>query len=295
MRATSAVRLASASFLVLGLALGAPAMAQQATGGATTATPGSASGSMPGQSMKQSDIKQKLTQLGIKDQKELKGSLAQASSPEGNPVLLVFGPEDMQAGKSADISQEQIRNKLTQAGFSNVNFVADPHMMRGELQNDTHILAFTGMNGGLRTPGQQARTGTATSGSLEKHLNQVGLKNPDEFKGKLLRSGTGGDTLFVLVGSKDFKGDKAVNLSADTLNRFQQQGFEAVEAPQNIEMVQGMMEKSNVIALAGSGLTAGGSMTTGTGTTLPSTTTRPGAGAIESAPGMNGRTPGTTR
>jgi hypothetical protein len=291
MRVISATKLASVSLLALGLSIGVPAMAQQAPGSAPGATPGAAQSATPSQGMQRSDIKDKLDQAGIKDRKEFKGHLVKAQSAEGQPVLLVFGPEDMKADKSVDnFSQDKIRGELTKAGFSNVNFVQDAQMVRGQLKEDQQVLAISAKSGGWQPTAAQAQNQTPNLDRFKKDLDQVGLDNRDEFKGKLLRAQAGGDTLFLIVGPKDFKGDKSVDLSAADLSKLQQQGFQTVDVAQKVRMVHGKLDKADVIALAGHDLTGG---PTGPGATTGSgMNTGAGAGSPTGAGSPMGTTTG---
>lgn len=105
---------------------------------------------------------------------------------------------------------------------------------------------------------QQAQSAAPNLDRLKQQLGDVGLKDRDECKGTLLRARTrGGDTVFVLIGPKDFKGDKAVDWSAEDLSKFQQHGFESVDVVQNIKVVQGTLDKAHVIALTGRGIASG--------------------------------------
>jgi hypothetical protein len=256
MRAISAVKLASVSLVALGLAMGAPAVAQQTpgqTGPAATTAPGATPGTMAGQQrIDREQIKNKLQQVGVEERKEFRGHLVTAKSPAGMPTLLVFGPENMRPEQAVDINKDNVRAKLTEAGFTEVNIIEQPHMVHGKLGNK-HVLAWAKSADRAAQPAaaQQAQAGAPDLERFKNALQPVGLQDREEFKGKLLHSrAAGGDMILVLVGAENFAGDRAIELSSDELNRFRQQGFQPVDMQQEVKAVRAKMDDKKVLAFA---------------------------------------------
>jgi hypothetical protein len=300
MRAISAVKLASVSLIALGLAMGAPAVAQQApgqtgpgqTGPSATTAPGTTPGAAAGQQrVDREQIKKKLEQAGVQDRKEFKGHLATAKSPAGLPTLLVFGPENMKPEQSVDLNKDNVRAKLTEAGFTDVNIIEQPQMVHGKL-GDKHVLAWAKSADRRAQPAaaQQAQAGAPDLERFKNALQPVGLQDREEFKGKLLHSrAAGGDMMIVLVGAENFAGDRAIELSSDELNRFRQQGFQPVDMQKEVKAVRAKMDDKKVLAFAVNPAVMGGEAT-GAGT-APVGATPGGATGAGTAPGA---APGTT-
>jgi hypothetical protein len=306
MRKTGTLGLTSVSMLVLGAMIAMPALAQQP--GATTpgttppaaTAPGTTTPGLAGQTVDRGEIKQKLDQAGITEREQVRGHLVHAQSPEGQPLMMVIGPEEMKADEQVqDFRSEEWRDKLTQAGFRDIRVTDDAQMVRGKIEDadDKHVLAWTGRPGewwsgtgavGTGAPGgtAQAQTDSPDLDQLKNHLEQVGLEERNEFKGKLMRAQVaGGETLFMLIGPSDFAGDQQIELSSEDTNRFRQHGFEPIGADdQRLKMVQGTMDDAHVIALVGHDMArdpaaVGTGMPPATGTATP-----PGGGETTPTP-----------
>jgi len=261
----------SASALALGLAIGTTAIAQQpmpTTPGAAHQAPRAGTG----------EIKDILGNIDIEERKEFKGRLARAHSPEGHPVLLIVGPENMEGDKDlADFNQDKVRGQLTQAGFQRIEFVDDLAGVRGKL-DDKAILALTAERGWRGVTGS-AQSSAPNLDRLTEQLEKAGLSEASEFEGKLVHARTSaGQTLFVLVGPEGFSGD-SVELSASELSNFQKHGFENARMAEDVEMVRGKWSDMDVIALTGAGITADEPAATGTiGGGTGAATPMPGTG-----------------
>ena len=206
----------SVSVIALGLALGLPANAQQTMGqtggqtGAATVTTGAPSA----QRLDRDQIEEKLGEAGIEDREEFKGQLIRTQAPEGYPVLLVIGPENMAGDESVDVNEDELRGKLTANGFSNVEFVDESEVLRGT-RDDKAVLAIAG--GGWQGTGGAAQADNPDMDLLQQRLGDAGLEDREEFEGELVRAQIDGQTLLVLVGPEEFAGDESVEFSAADL------------------------------------------------------------------------------
>jgi hypothetical protein len=246
------MRLAYVSILALAAVGAVPALAQTSSG-QTTATP--AMSTQQSQTVSVDQIKDQLDKAGVKDREEFKGKLVRAQSPEGQPILMVIGPENMEGDKSIDFSPDNVRGKLTQAGFKNIEFIDNSKLVRGKMGDDKAILALAGEQGWRGSAGP-AQSTTPDRKRLTDQLEKVGLKNTAEFKGKLMRAqSSDGQTMLVLIGPEDFKGDKSADFSATDLTKFQQGGFKSAEVVQDATLVRGKMDDWMVIALTGKAIT----------------------------------------
>jgi hypothetical protein len=255
------IPLASVSVIALGLALAAPASAQQSPAAGTA--PGAAApaiGTAPGaaapavgQTLERGAIKDKLGQAGIKDREELKGHMVRAQSPEGHPVLLVIGPERMKGDAAIDdFSQDKVRGQLAAAGFQHIQFVSEPQMVRGAIDDERKVLAISGPGGWQPVAGVAQRDQPDLQ-RFKSSLDTAGVADRKEFQGKLLRGqGPGGQTVYMVVGPENFEGDQSVSLGATDLQKLQQSGLQNVELVQDVKMVRGKIGSGAVIALAGS-------------------------------------------
>jgi len=248
--------LLSASALALGLAFGSTAIAQQPL----PTSPGAAQQAPRAGASEVRDI---LGKINIEERQEFNGRLVRAHSPEGHPVLLVVGPENMEGGKDlADFNQDKVRGQLTQAGFKSIEFVDDLVGVRGKL-DDKAILALTAERGWRGATGA-AQSSTPNLDRLTEQLEKAGLSEAKAFEGKLVHARTSaGQTLFVLVGPEGFRGD-SVDFSAAELSKFQQRGFQNARIAEDVEMVRGKWSDMSVIALTGAGITADEPAATGT-------------------------------
>ncbi len=237
--------LASVSVLALGLMLGGPALAQQA--GAPTVAPAQI------ERIDRETIKDRLGKAGVEDREEFKGRLVQAQSPEGHPVLMLFGPENMAGDESVDFDRDEIRGRLAAQGFSNITFADDAQMVRGSFGDDKRVLAFAG---GLAMIAGVAQADQPDLDRMKSKLGEVGLEDRDEFRGKLIQARIDGQPVFLVIGPEDFAGDESVELSAADLTKFQQEGFEDARVVDDVKIVRGTLDDKAVLALAGSGVRA---------------------------------------
>lgn len=256
----------SVSAIVLGMLVAGPASAQ--TGAPATGAPAQS------RSVDAGKIKDRLGEINVENRKEFRGELVRAQNPEGHTVLFIIGPENFEGDESpSGFSQDKVRGQLTQAAFTNIEFIDGTTAVRGEL-DDKAILALSAEQGWLGTGGQ-AQSSKPEIDRLKEHLDKIGMSDTSQLNGKVVqaRSSTG-QPLLVLVGPEDFDGDDSVSLSASDLSGMQQKGFREAKTVENISMVRGKLDDLHVIALSGSGLQS--DMATGT---------VPGAG---SSPGMGG-------
>jgi hypothetical protein len=252
--------LATVSAIALSLSLIAPAVAQDATGeiGAQTEVTGATMDRLGGE-----QIMDRLGEVGIEDRDDFEGMLVRAQSPEGHPVIFLFGPRDLTATDPVDIDQDEIRGRLTQAGFSSVEFVEEADIVHGRFADDKHVLAMSGDHGWRGAPGV-AQAGAPDMARFEEHLGALNFEDRTELNGRLMHTRTAtGQTLFVLVGPEGFEGDASVDMTAEDLNRFQQSGFQGSQMVEDVRMFRATMGDMAVIALSGQGITDDPAPTTG--------------------------------
>ena len=233
------------------------AIALGSSGGATAQVgnpSGMGSGISTAGKIGQSDLKSKLEKAGIEDREEFKGRLVTAQAPSGQSVQLLFGPEDFEGDKSAEkFDQDQIRSKLTKAGFANIQCGSDVSMVRGQMSDDKQVLAYSSNTSPAFNAAQSDSPGTS---DLKQAMKNVDLGDRSEFKGKLVSARTDQGTVRLLIGPKEFEGDKSVDLSAGDLDKLQQNGFSDAQVTRDVTMVKGKMDDMEIIALAGQGLTS---------------------------------------
>lgn len=208
-----------------------------------------------GSSLDRGQIKDRLGDIKVEDRKEFKRRFVSAQSPEGHPVIMIIGPENMEGDKSVDgFNRDKVRGQLTQSGFKNIEFTEQAKAVRGNLDNDRAVLALSADSG--------ASSGVAQSSipdldRFKSALEKVGLSDRSEFKGKLVQARTlGGQHVFVIVGPEDFMGDGSVDLSATDLTKFQERGFQSAKVVQDAKMVRGKLDDMAVIRLASQGIVA---------------------------------------
>ncbi|MDP2358541.1 MAG: hypothetical protein Q8M31_21150 [Beijerinckiaceae bacterium] len=268
--------IAIVSASAIALMVSVPALAQQPTSqrGAVPNVAGAQA-----QGTDRSQIKDKLGNINVEDRKEFKGRLVRAQSPEGHPVVMVIGPENMEGDKSLDnFNRDKVRGQLTQAGFQKIEFIEEPQAVRGKL-DDKAILAMSAERG-WRGEAGPAQAGSPNLDRLREQLGKIGLEDREEFRGRLVQASSGGQTLFVLVGPEDFESGESVTFTAGELSKFQQRGFQNARVVEDVRIVQGTLDDMAVIALTGRGITESGVGATGaTGTTGSTRTPAAGGGS----------------
>lgn len=89
-------------------------------------------------------LKEKLGEADIEERTEFEGKLFRARTAEGHSFYMLIGPEEMAGDESVDVDTDQIRQRMQQAGFQDVQMVEqDIAMVRGKL-NDHAALALGG-------------------------------------------------------------------------------------------------------------------------------------------------------
>jgi hypothetical protein len=240
--------LSSVSIAAL-LLVGAPAVAQQ--------PPAPVAASPAAERISHDDLKNKLGDAGIEDREDFEGRLIRAHGPEGHPIFVLIGPENMAGDESVDISGDEVAGRMTQAGFSEVYYVENATLVRGTLDDrDKAILAISG-DQGWRGPAGTAQADTPDLERFKDHLSEVGFDDKHELRGVLLRAVTSdGHNVFMIVGPEDFEGDESIELTADRLTEFQS-GFDVVEVMQDVKMVRGEVDDDKrFIAISGAALVA---------------------------------------
>jgi len=237
---------------ILTLALAAPAVAQQ-TPMPPAPQPGSVAPAAPTQMepIEIDRIEELLGEAGVDDRAEFQGRLVRAVTPEGHPVMFVFGPENLAGDEEIDFNEDEIRGRLNQAAFEGLEFVEEESMVRGTM-GDKAILAFTGEMG-WRGTGGPASADVPDRERLTEQLGELGLQDREEFEGTVLRASAEGRSLFVLVGPEDFAGDTSVDMSAEDLTAFQE-GFSDATIVEDVRMVRGTLGDHTVVAVSGSGV-----------------------------------------
>ncbi|TCT08306.1 hypothetical protein [Aquabacter spiritensis] len=196
-------------------------------------------------------IGQKLGDAGVESRADFKGKLVRAQTPEGHPVMFVFGPENLAGDEDIDFRQDRVRGRLTEAAFSRLEFIDDESIVRGEL-GDKAVLAFTAEHGWRGVTGP-AEASTPDADRLNERLGEVGFEDRESLDGSLLRASSGGQSIFVLMGPQDFSGGGSVALSAKELSDFQS-AFENAELIESVTLRRGTIGGQTVVAISGSGI-----------------------------------------
>lgn len=196
-------------------------------------------------------IEEKLGDAGVESRADFKGKLVRAQTPEGHPVMFVFGPENLAGDEEIDFRQDRVRGRLTEAAFGELEFVDDESIVRGEL-GDKAVLAFTAEYGWRGSPGP-AQADTPGEDRLNERLGEIGFEDRQNLEGSVLRATSGGQAIFVLMGPEDFSGDGSVDLSADELSEFQS-AFESAELVESVTLRRGTIGDQTVVAISGSGV-----------------------------------------
>lgn len=159
------------SLVALGLFLGAPALADTAMAEST-----SKATSTQQQSGLDSEQFEKLLQ-GYEERSEVEGRLARAMTIEGNQVLVLVGPENLEAGGSVEAEDSDIRDRFQEAGFTGVEILEEGRIARAELDDEHYIFALSigGVSGsGMQTGSAAGQTGTAGSTTTSETGTQSG-------------------------------------------------------------------------------------------------------------------------
>lgn len=139
------IRTSMISAAAFALAFAAPAAAQQ-TG-------------MPGMGIDREQVKERLGEAEIENTRDLQGRLFRAQI-EGETVFMMVAPSDLGEGE-VDIEIDQLRERLTDAGFTGVQEVAEAELVAGDLE-DYSIIVMRGRDvedpmatGAVGGPGMQ--------------------------------------------------------------------------------------------------------------------------------------------
>lgn len=284
--------LSSVSALALALALGAPMAAQ--AGGAdytppaaaatengtpdTAETPGAAADAtmpdtaeMPGAAdepvvtgqvgpdrLALDELDRKLEELGVEDRELFGGQVAVARTSEGDPTILLIGPEGFERGEVVEFGLDEfdeLRDRLSDAGFEDVRQEHALPIMQGSF-DDYEILATSGEP--EQRPGEARPGATAIDrDGFDGKLGDAGIEDRTEFRGRLVRGFTDDNQVVtMLIGPSGFEGDQEVDLSSDELReRFEEAGVADVRVIEdNIYMTRGSYEDRSVLTFGGAGI-----------------------------------------
>ena len=155
------------SLTALGLFLGAPALAD--TGMAQTTTPETTTTQQQTTTPDTGQMEELLA--GYEERSEIKGHLARAMTAEGDPVLVLVGPQNLDADGSAAAADSDIQSRFQGGGFTGLEILDEARIVRAEFDEEHYIFALsadqitgTGMQTGGVTgaPGATGESAAAT-------------------------------------------------------------------------------------------------------------------------------------
>jgi hypothetical protein len=163
------------SFVALGLFIGAPALMAETTSTQATSTQASSSQ----QQASNLDAEQMQEMLaGYQEGSEIQGHLAHARTSDGNNVLVIVAPKDLEADAKITAKDSDISDRFQEGGFSSVRVLEGAHLVRADLDPEHFIIAlsadlFTRMGNEINamtgtdstTTTGQASTTTGTTGA----------------------------------------------------------------------------------------------------------------------------------
>jgi hypothetical protein len=86
-------------------------------------------------------VSAKLEEAGIEDRDAFRGRVVRAETSDGHGVLMLVGRDGFREAVAFD--RDDLRGKLSKAGFQNVRFVDEAHLVRGKL-DDKSVFAMAG-------------------------------------------------------------------------------------------------------------------------------------------------------
>jgi hypothetical protein len=103
---------------------------------------------------------QKLDDAGIEDRAEFQGKLVRARTEDGQSLRLLIGPEGFAGDEEVELSEDELREKLEDAGLSDVQVVEDNvAMIRGSYNGHSVLIL-----GGMGITDDPMRMGAAQTG-----------------------------------------------------------------------------------------------------------------------------------
>lgn len=246
----------SVSAVALAVAMGGAAMAQSSTG-TTDQTGTSSSGAamsgttaQAGQSMNQDKLKDTLSQVGFSDTQRIGAQIIHAESPEGQPVVMIVAPHNLQGNEVQNFDKEKVQSQLQDAGFQNITFASNAQLLRAS-KTDQTALAFSGNESGGKTGSEALNADKLDKSKLKDNLGQAGIDDVQAFNGKILRPGMGSQAGFVLIGPKGFEAGQSVELSSNEKSQLDQQGMNTMGMSGDIVALQGKLGDNTVLILSG--------------------------------------------
>jgi hypothetical protein len=157
--------LSTVSALALMLAIGGPATAQvtadqpadePTVGATTTPSPGTGEAGAAGapttaqdygqDRLSLAELDEKVGEIGIEDAELFAGQILIARTDDGDPVIMLMGPEDFQVGETMEFDTEEftdLRQQLSEAGFEDVRQDHAWQVLQGRLDGH-YVLATSG-------------------------------------------------------------------------------------------------------------------------------------------------------
>jgi hypothetical protein len=99
-------------------------------------------------------------EVGIEDRSEFQGKLVRARTDDGHSLRLLIGPEGFAGDEEVELSEDELREKLEDAGLSDVQVVEDNvAMIRGSYNGHSVLIL-----GGMGITDDPMRMGAAQTG-----------------------------------------------------------------------------------------------------------------------------------
>jgi hypothetical protein len=129
---------------------------------------------------------------GYEDRSEVEGRLARAMTIEGNQVLVLVGPKDLEAGGSVEAEDSDIRDRFQEGGFTGVEILEEARIARAELDDDHYIFALSAdqISGSGMQIGSAGTTGSTAMGQTDTQSGTTGTQSGSTTTGQTDTTGS---------------------------------------------------------------------------------------------------------
>ncbi len=260
--------MSSVSAVAIALMIGTTAMAASSTlttdqssttsqGTSAKAATG-ASATMPQSAENDTMMRDRLNQAGVKNPQQVTGYIVTAQGPDGQPVVMVVGPENLKGAEVKNFDPTDFDKKLTDAGFKNPTRVEHGRMMRGDMDKNVALLVV-GQPGWVKSEGTGSNAASYMAepdqAKLKDQVGKAGINGADQFGGQVLRVDNDGQPAFLIIAPSDLKTGQKVDVSSSEQSKLDESGFSTMDQTSDIVALQGKIGNNPVIIFTGPGLT----------------------------------------
>lgn len=201
-----------------------------------------------------------LRNAGATQESQVLGTVYQAQTSDGLPVIVVVAPQDLQSQLPSRFDSSAFTRKLDQAGFKNPRQISGANIVHGMMNNraagdQQAILAMSDLN--LQNKGNE-NSGHFDRNRFSTALKSAGIKADTPFKATLATAQGPDGRVLIVIGDQDLVArpdDQQAKIDTSAFGQsFEKGGMKNFSVVDNAHLYQGTTGGNTVFVIAGSGL-----------------------------------------